>query len=76
MEPHGEEAPDPSPLGVVKRKDMPPNLTPQAKKSQRRMSGSGRPTQLFQKETRINEDEEIEMDIMEEKRHICLVIMK
>ena len=47
---------------------MSPNLTPQAKKSQRIMSGSGRPTKLFKKETTINVDEEIEMDIVEEKK--------
>ena len=68
VEPHIEEAPDPSSPAVVKRKEVSPNLTPQAKKSQRIMSGSGRPTQLFQKETTINVDEEIEMDIVEEKK--------
>ena len=37
------------------------------------MSGSGRPTQLFQKETTINVDEEIEMDIVEEKKsHVSI----
>ena len=47
---------------------MSPNLIQQAKKSQRRMSGSGRPPQLFKKETIINEDEEIEIDIVEGKK--------
>ena len=68
MEPHIGEAPDPSSPAVVKRKEVSPNLTPQANKSQRRMSGSGKPTQLFQKQTTINVDEKIEMDIVEEKK--------
>ena len=68
VEPHIEEAPDPSSPAVVERKEVSPNLSPQAKKGQRRMSGSGQPTQLFKKETTINVDEEIEMDIVEEKK--------
>ena len=68
VEPHIEEAPDPSSPAVVKRNKVSPNLTPQAKKSQRRMSGSGWPTQLCQKETTINVDKEIETNIVEEQK--------